>query len=517
MKKNFSVNIGGRIFNIDDDAFECLSGYLSRLRSYFAGVADSEEIIADIEMRIAELLEKQLQNGQLIITLKHIEEVIAGMGEPDQMADTGAPASGMDSAQRTRGKLFRDPENRQIGGVAAGIAAWFGIDPVWIRLIFVLLTLSYAMGILVYGVLWLILPVAQSTSERLEMQRRTININTLRDELSSAGSGIQRTGNTLLRTIGTLIRFVTEIVVRVFQVLFKLLGRVAGLVMLLSVVAAFIGISTLFLIREPLNMGDYQLNTTTVLHGLQWLVPGSDVRWLAYITVMLFISALSGLLIYTGLRLLLKWPPLRWQVVLVFVVLLLAGIVTGAGTAFQYSRSSEKQASITKRESILFKKGKLHIASGPYEYSQYFLPLNGDTLGSRGAFALGEIRLSLRPVPADSLFVTCVKSASAWQQDQAESFASGISYSYKAQDTLLTLNPRFFLPESDGMRYQKMNVIVGIPLNTEVVIDENLRWLAEYSDFTEGNREGEEFVMTSGGLKAKTPPPAVADSVSTPN
>ena len=82
MKKNFSVNIGGRIFNIDDDAYECLNSYLNRLRNFFAAEQGYTEIIADIEMRIAELLDQQKENGNPVITLKHIEDVIASMANP---------------------------------------------------------------------------------------------------------------------------------------------------------------------------------------------------------------------------------------------------------------------------------------------------------------------------------------------------------------------------------------------------------------------------------------------------
>jgi len=326
------------------------------------------------------LLDQHKENGQPIITLKHIEEVIASMGEPDQLSDSenGQPqhAHGI----KTRGKLYRDPANRQIGGVAAGIAAWFGIDPVWVRLIFAVFTLFYAVGIIVYVVLWLILPVAQTTSEKLEMQRQSININTLRNELASAGTGIQKTGNTILHSLGPFIRFVTEVFSRVFTFLFQLLGRLAGLVLLLGVIAMFIGISAASLVREQMNMGVYQLDTTTVVHALQWLVPGPDVRWLAYISVVLLLVAVTGLLIYSGLRLLLKWPPLRWQVVIVFILLLVAGIVTAIGAVFQYSRSSEQVGSVIKRQNIVMKKNHIHIASGPDEYNQYFMPLAGDTI-----------------------------------------------------------------------------------------------------------------------------------------
>ena len=224
MKKNFSVNIGGRIFNIDDDAYECLNNYLARLRNFFAAEQGYQEIIADIEMRIAELLDQQKESGNPIIILKHIEDVIASMGEPDQLSDSETEQPRTAQGIKTRGKLYRDPDNRQIGGEAAGIAAWFDIDPIWVRLAFAGATFFYGIGIIIYVVLRLILPAAQTTSEKLEMQRQSININTLRNELASAGSGIQKTGNSLLQSFGTFIRFVTEVVARVFTFLFQCFG-----------------------------------------------------------------------------------------------------------------------------------------------------------------------------------------------------------------------------------------------------------------------------------------------------
>jgi hypothetical protein len=293
----------------------------------------------------------------------------------------------------------------------------------------------------------------------------------------------------------------------------KILSRLAGLVLLLLVIAMFIGISAASLVREQISMGNYQLDTTTVVHALQWVVPGPDVRWLAYISIILLLVAVTGLLIYTGLRLLLKWPPLRWQVIIVFVLLLVTGIVTAIGAVFQYSRSSEQIGSLTNRQSIVMKKKHFHLAAGLTEYNQYFMPLTGDTIPGNIKHALGEISLSIRPVPADSLFVTSIKSASAWQESQAAGYAGNILYNYKMQDTLVTLNPYFMFPNNDGMRYQKLNIIVGIPVNTEVVIDEPLSWRTNYGDFIDNERGGGKFIMTASGLKMVKPPVPENDTI----
>ncbi|MCO5265102.1 MAG: PspC domain-containing protein [Lentimicrobium sp.] len=134
MKKNFSVNIGKRLFNIDEDAYESLNSYLGRLRSYFLADESHEEILADIEMRIAELLEQKVtQRGQGIVVYEFVQEVINEMGEPGQLSGNGEEPV-QSSAAKPTGKLFRDPVNHKVGGVASGISAFFGINPLWIRL-----------------------------------------------------------------------------------------------------------------------------------------------------------------------------------------------------------------------------------------------------------------------------------------------------------------------------------------------------------------------------------------------
>jgi hypothetical protein len=297
------------------------------------------------------------------------------------------------------------------------------------------------------------------------------------------------------------MRFITEIVGHLLRLAYKIFGRLTGLVLLAGVVMLFVGISLASLVRSPMNMGDYQLDSTTFLHALQWFIPGPDVRWLAYFAVILVVTALTGLLIYAGLRLLLKWPPLKWQVVLAFVGLLVVGLIMGVAAVFQYSRSTEDVASITNRYSLRTKSSKLHIASGPHDFHTYFLPLSGDTIQGNRYYALGEAELSIRPVPADSVFVTCVKRASGWHDEQAAVYASAIIHHFDLADTLLTINPWFMIPMADGMRYQKLDVIVGVPVNTQVQIDEHLLWRIDGSDFVDYEREEGVYLMTASGLK----------------
>lgn len=513
MKKNFSVNIGNRLFNIDEDAFECLNSYLARLRNYFSASEGYEEILADIEMRIAELLDQQVAQGQSLIVLEDIRGVIAGMGEPDQLSDSDESNPKTSAHARTSGKLYRDPVNRQVGGVAAGLAAFFGIDPVWVRLIFVISTLLYGSGPIIYIVLWLILPEAQTTSEKLQMQRQTINIGTLRDELALAGSGIKKTSSSFLEFSGEFLRSSVEIVARLTAWFFRLFGRLAGLMLLGLVLLSFLGLSLALLVREDIGTGGYQFDSITMFQVFKWMVPGTADQWLFYIAFVLLLVAVSGLLIYGGLRLLLKWPPLRWPVIIAFLMMLLAGIFTAGSAIFRYSESTDYSDTVIEYNSVTMPVQRLHLLSGPWDAGKFLLPLSGNPPHNAGSGVLGEIQLSFRPAPGDSLIITLIRKASSVSQSLSEKLASHISYHWEIKDTLLTINPYFSMPFDDGMHYQELNVIIGIPVNKEIYLDPEISWKARYSDFIDTNNDGGLYTMTVSGLTKRKPEVTPADSV----
>lgn len=512
MKKNFSVNIGKRLFNIDEDAFECLNNYLGRLRNFFSGDEGNEEILSDIEMRIAELLDQKVeQQSQGIVILEYVQEVIKEMGEPGQLAGE-EPSSHNSPEAKTRGRLYRDPANQLIGGVAAGISAWFGIQTVWVRLIFVFATLIYGIAPIVYAILWVILPEAQTTSEKLAMQRQNINIDNLHKELLMAGTGIKKTGNSFLESFGAFLRNFFEILARLIRWFFQLFGRLTGLLLLGLVIFSYIGLSLALLVRDDVGVGGFNFESVTLYQVFQWMVPATSDRWLFYIAFLLVLVALSGLMIYGGLRLMLKWPPLRWPVVMAFILILLAGFFTAGSAIFRYSQSTDFSDSSNEYKSLPMPAGRLHILSGPWDLQKFLNPVSGNTGFNTGTGVTGEINLSFRPAPGDSLLVTLNRSASSSSQANAAENISGISYVWEIQDTLLTINPYFRIPYDDGMHYQELNVIVGIPVNREIYIDPEISWKARYNDFNETGNEGGVYLMTASGLTKKKTEETAADS-----
>lgn len=497
MKKNFSVNIGSRIFHIDEDAYERLNNYQGRLRKFFAADEGCDEILTDIEMRIAELLEQKKMGEPAIINLKHIEEVIVSMGEPDELSETKREPI----KEKTQGKLYRDADNRQIGGVCAGIAAWLGVDPVWIRVAVILITLFYGTGVIIYLILWLILPEAKTTSEKLEMHRQTINIDTLRDEVASASLGLKKTGNSVMNAIGTFLRFVTEIVSRVFIVLFRVLRRTAGVLILIIALSLFAGMSMIFLVRDNIEFGMYHLAPATLSNTFEWLLPTVAVRWQAYIAFALLFIGMVGLMIFVGLRLMLKWPPVRWLVISLLVLLFVAGLINGGVAIFQYSRASGQVASESQRKTFSLKNTRIQLSLGSYDRAQYWAPLIETGVNGQYNDVLGNISLSVRPAPADSLILTSIKSASATYSTEASKYIRSIANNFDFKDSVLIVNPYFRFPLKDGMHYQKADLIIGIPVNTQIQLDEETCDLINSADFIGETNEAGIYLMTNSGLQ----------------
>jgi len=197
MKKTFSVNLGNMVYNIDEDAYLLLKEYLDRIEAYFSDEKDREDIMNDIEGRISELFSENLGIGKQVVTLKDVEKVIEIMGDPQEIS--GAEESHEKTYSRTYytrpRRLYRDPDDRIIGGVSSGLGAYLGIDPVIVRILFVIF-FFIGFGLLVYIILWIVVPEARTTAQKLEMRGDPVNVSNIgkfvKDEFESVKKSFRR-------------------------------------------------------------------------------------------------------------------------------------------------------------------------------------------------------------------------------------------------------------------------------------------------------------------------------------
>jgi len=205
MNKTININLGGFFFHIDERAFEKLRRYLDAIsKSLSDDPQGKNEIIADIEARISELLTEKITDERQVVNESDIDDIITIMGQPEDYADTEASYND-DSytyqSNNSKGKkLFRDGEDKFLGGVAAGIAHYFTIDTIWIRLIFLFTTLAgFGIGVLAYIILWILLPEAKTTAEKLQMEGEAVNIDNIekkiREEFNNVSNTVKQAAN----------------------------------------------------------------------------------------------------------------------------------------------------------------------------------------------------------------------------------------------------------------------------------------------------------------------------------
>lgn len=188
MKKTISINIGGNIFHIEEEGYDKLKAYLDSVHAYFANFEDSKEIIDDIENRIAEKFYHQLKKNKEAITAKEVDQLIASMGtvadfeatfddEPsDQKQDTKTQQDTSEESSESKEtpkskRLFRDGKRNILGGVCAGIAHYFGIDPIWIRLLWIIFTATFGAGFVAYIIFWIVLPENNELEEKKTIKK----------------------------------------------------------------------------------------------------------------------------------------------------------------------------------------------------------------------------------------------------------------------------------------------------------------------------------------------------------
>ncbi len=309
MNKTVNINLANTLFHIDDEAYNRLRRYLESIKRSFSGTAGSDEIIADIEARVAELFLEKMENERQVITQKEVDEVINIMGQPeDYMVDEDIfedePRKSHSESTRKTKKLYRDIDQKYIGGVCAGLEHYLGFDALWIRLIFILLAVFTGFGLVAYILLWILVPEASTTSQKLDMSGEPVNISNIERKVKEGFDGVadtvknvdyEKVGNkvksgskTFFDTIGDIIMF-----------LFKIVGKFIGILLIIIGASSLIG---LFIAMFTVGMSNavnvpgidfYEIVNTT----------GAPV-WLMSILIFFAIGIPFFFLLYLGLKIL---------------------------------------------------------------------------------------------------------------------------------------------------------------------------------------------------------------------
>jgi phage shock protein PspC (stress-responsive transcriptional regulator) len=188
MKRTTTVNIGGQVFNMDEDAYDLMQYYLASIGGQFENEKERREIMDDVEHRIAEIFQAKLGTYRQVLSIADVEGMMAVMGKP---SDFGAEDEAVPGQAYRRGyrRMYRDPDTRVLGGVCGGMGAYWHIDPLIVRIIFLIAFFGYGIGLIIYLLLWIVIPEARTTAQKLEMRGEPVTVENIkrfvRDEFNN--------------------------------------------------------------------------------------------------------------------------------------------------------------------------------------------------------------------------------------------------------------------------------------------------------------------------------------------
>ncbi len=317
MKKTISINLSGTIFNIEEDAYQKLNDYLESIKNHY-DAKESAEIINDIESSIAEKFRAKITRKKQVVTLKEVEEIIKVMGTVEEIgveAEGGANAQeGNKAGNEEVGfrKLYRNPDDVIIAGVCSGLAAYFGIDSVIVRIIFVLLLFLNGFGLLAYIVLWIIMPRAETGAQKLAMRGKPVNLKKIEQAVKEKSKMLKKEGGQALRKMGknkAMFYKIINLPIKIIENFFSLTGRVIkkivpifvvffGIIIVFGMLAAILGLILaagvlIFNIDSPLIVSDVPLEDLS--HNISYQVFIVAVFLIA--TIPLLFILLLGLML----------------------------------------------------------------------------------------------------------------------------------------------------------------------------------------------------------------------------
>lgn len=478
MNKTVNINLANTLFHIDEGAFNKMRLYLESVKRSFANTPGSDEILADIEARIAELFHEKLENERQVITHKEVDEVITIMGQPeDYMVDEDIfedePKSARNEDRRRSKKLYRDTEMKYVAGVSSGMAHYVGISPLWVRLLWVILTLGSGGGfILLYGLLWVLIPEAASTSQKLDMRGEDINISNIERTVSEGfddvaqkiknvdyervGNKVKNGGKTFFDTLGDIITF-----------FFKVFGKFIGIILVIVGAATIIGMFVGMLTATTLDWFNIP-GMNDVIDNLT----GAPV-WLMSLLLFFVIGIPFFFLLYLGLKILVnnlksigniaKFSLLGlWFISL--ITLIVMGVRTAASHAFTGSIPTETPYYLDNESDTL----NIQLVASKFYEDGNNMRMNDMVMvyddAGNPVLQSEDVRFNILKSNDSVGRISVRKEANGSSYDDARSVAAKINYEYTQSGNTLNFNNFLTAAEKSTFNGQEVRVNIYLPV-----------------------------------------------------
>ncbi|TCD14685.1 PspC domain-containing protein [Pedobacter psychrodurus] len=524
MEKTIIINIGNTIIHIEESAYELLKAYLNEVKQYFANHADDLEIVTDIENRIAELLTEQLEEQKKqVVDSANVNSVITQMGKVQDFdtVEEGEEEPVINSGyqhQYVEKKLYRDMDDRVVAGVCAGIAHYVNADPKWIRLATLLISFIGGFGILVYAILWIIMPKAKSRIERMEMKGEPANLQgfqkNLDEELQAVKERLTEVNRHAQPIFGRLGIFIGEF--------FEWLGRfISGTgKVIFKVIAGFIIVfGALFLIALIIGTAAFQgFWDASIYEYFPFSIVNEGNRGIILFGafVVLFVPILA--LVLFSIRVAFNKQAINKTLSFALLIIWLAGVAITGYQAAKISSEFKQHAELTQTVDLKsFSTYTLNIDKSKYFSKEdsiaYHIDANQknrivvDDFEDGPFVSPNRIRIDINKSETGVTRLTQKYESQGKTFQSALQNAQNISYSYEMKDSELIFSPRFQLRKGTIWRNQEVRLNLEVPVGTKLILKQdtyryiNNYWTWECNDSENDHNDYSVWIMTDDGLK----------------
>ncbi|GIQ58440.1 hypothetical protein Flavo103_15760 [Flavobacterium collinsii] len=474
MNKTVNINLGGMVFHIDEDAYLKLTRYFDAIKRSLTNSSGQDEIIKDIEMRISELLIEKQKSDKHVVGLKDVDEVITVMGQPEDYIledEEKTNQSFSDYGARKHKKLYRDKEKGMIGGVATGLGHYFGIDAVWIKIIFLIFVFAgFGTGILAYFVLWIVTPEAITTSEKLEMTGEPVTISNIekkvREEIENLSDKFKNAdydamGNQVKSGAERISSSFGDFVMTVFKIFAKFLGVIlimSGISVLIMLLIGVFTLGTNVFVDFPWqnfvdagNFTDYPLWSFGLLMFFAVGIPFFFLTLLGFKLLSPNLKSIGNITKYTLLAI--------WIIAVAIAISI--GIKQATELSYDNKMVEKKAINITAKDTLYVK----------FRYNDYYAKdLNHhsdfefvqDSANNQLIYS-NDVRLHVLHTDEAAPYIQIEKTARGNSFINAKQRAEKINYKFQINGNRLILDNYFLTDVKNKFRGQEVDVYLYLP------------------------------------------------------
>jgi phage shock protein PspC (stress-responsive transcriptional regulator) len=487
MNKTVNSNIGGLIFHIDEDAYQKLTRYFEAIKRSLSNSSSQDEIMNDIEMRVAELLTEKQKSDKHVINNKDVDEVMVIMGQPEDYRiddDSNDKAASEPFYPYTRSrKLYRDKDRGTIAGVCTGLGHYFGIDAVWLKILFLILFFGFGTGFIAYIILWIAMPKAVTTSEKLEMTGEPVTISNIekkvREEFESVSNKFK---NADYNKIGNEAKAgatkVADGIGEIFMNVFKVFAKILGTIILVFSSFALLGICfiSIFMIFSSSMPDNYILNHISTPIGLETPIWAQGVLFLLAFGIPMFFFLMLGLkLLVTNLKSIgniAKYSLLGiWIIAAVISISL--GINEATQIAYDGKDVKKETINITPADTLYIKfKNNDFYSKSSNDHTDFKLTQdekNNEIIYSNNVTI--EIMKTEEVLP----YIQIERLAVGKSANEARNRAEKIKYGYKIEGNKIILDNYLLTAVNYKFRGQKVELFLYLPKGTLFKADQNVQ------------------------------------------